>query len=214
MFRSTISTPTAARAVGAFAVGVTVSSDGVVVFSFGPAPIDFLSNASALCGKDAILDTNVARMAGASFAMGSPAALAALKAKLGDGALTAEREGNPSLSPEATAWLAGGERGVSSNTIFEHLTGVDATRGWGRGSPRDPGDFRRCRLLLERVPELVPLFPRMVEVSPVWAALVAGWDSLCATMDAECPSWRSGRGGAAPKTYEIMRAIRKEAGDA
>ena len=67
-----------------------MSSDGVVVFSFGPAPIDFLSSASALCGKDAILDTDVARMAGASLAMGSPAALAAMKAKLEDGALAAD----------------------------------------------------------------------------------------------------------------------------
>ena len=108
-----------------------MSSDGVVVFSFGPAPINFLSNASALCGKDAILDTSAARMAGASFAMGSPAALAALKAKLEDGALAAERAANPGLSPEATAWLACGERGVSSNTIFEHLTGISAVGEWG-----------------------------------------------------------------------------------
>lgn len=190
-----------------------MSSDGVVVFSFGPAPIDFLSSASALCGKDAILDTDVARMAGASFAVGSPAALAVLKAKLEDGALAAERAANPVLSPEATAWLAGGERGVSSNTIFEHLTGISAVGEWGGSYPRDPDDFRRCRLLLERVPELVPLLPRMAEVSPVWAALVAGWDSLCATMDAECPNWRSGR-GSAPKTYKMMQKIIKEAGDA
>lgn len=191
-----------------------MNSDGVVVFSFGPAPIDFLSNASALCGKDAILDTIAARMAGASFAIGSPAALAALKAKLEDGALAAARTANPGLSPEATAWLACGERGVSSDTIFEHLTGISDVGEWGGSHPCDPGDFRCCRLLLERVPELVPLFPRMAEVSPAWAALVAGWDSLCATMDAECPYWRTGRGGSAPKTYEMMRAILKEAGDA
>lgn len=190
-----------------------MSSDGVVVFSFGPAPINFLSNASALCGKDAILDTGVARMAGASFAVGSPAALAVLKAKLEDGALAAERAANPGLSPEATAWLACGERGVSSNTIFEHLTGISAVGEWGGSHPRDPSDFGRCRLLLERVPELVPLLPRMAEVSPVWAALVAGWDSLCATMDAECPNWRSGRGSAL-KTYKMMQKIIKEAGDA
>lgn len=190
-----------------------MSSDGVVVFSFGPASINFLSSASALCGKDAILDTSVARMAGASFAVGSPAALAALKAKLEDGALAAERAANPGLSPEATAWLACGDRGISSNTIFEHLTGISAVGEWGGGYPHDPGDFRRCRLLLERVPDLVPLLPRMAEVSPVWAALVAGWDSLCATMDAECPNWRSGRGSAL-KTYKMMQKIIKEAGDA
>jgi hypothetical protein len=27
-------------------------------------------------------------------------------------------------------------------------------------------------------------------------------------------NWRAGRGGSAPKTYAMMRAIRKEAGDA
>lgn len=149
-----------------------------------------------------------------AVAGGHPAALAELRARLAAGALQFERAANPGLSPDAAAWLADGERGVSSNTMFEYLTGVKATRGWGRSHPHDPGDFRRCRLLLERVPDLVPLLPRMAEVSPVWAALVAGWDSLCATMDAECPHWRTGRGGSAPKTYEMMRAIRKEAGDA
>ena len=176
--------------------------------------VDMFSKVANVCGKDAVMDTDVARMAGANFAGGHPAALAELRARLAAGALQFERAANPVLSPDAAAWLASGERGVSSNTMFEYLTGVKATRGWGRSHPHDPGDFRRCRLLLERVPELVPLLPRMAEVSPVWAALVAGWDSLCATMDAECPYWRTGRGGSAPKTYEMMRAIRKEAGDA
>ena len=191
-----------------------MNSKGVVFLGFGPMDVDMFSKVAKVCGKDTVMDTDVARMAGANFAGGHPAALAELRARLAAGALQFERAANPGLSPDAAAWLADGERGISSNTMFEYLTGVKATRGWGRSHPRDPGDFRRCRLLLERVPDLVPLLPRMAEVSPVWAALVAGWDSLCATMDAECPYWRTGRGGSAPKTYEMMRAIRKEAGDA
>lgn len=181
---------------------------------FGPMGVDVFNKVAKVCGKDAVMDTDVARMAGANFAGGHPAALAELRARLAAGALQFERAASPGLSPEAAAWLASGERGISSNTMFEYLTGVKATRGWGRSHPRDPGDFRRCRLLLECVPDLVPLLPRMAEVSPVWAALVARWDELCSTMDAECPYWRTGRGGSAPKTYEMMRAIRKEAGDA
>lgn len=176
--------------------------------------VDTFSKVANVCGKDAVMDTDVARMAGANFAGGHPAALAELRARLAAGALQFERAANPGLSPEAAAWLAGGERGVSSNTIFEHLTGISAVGKWGGGYPHDPDDFRRCRLLLERVPELVPLLPRMAEVSPVWAALVAGWDILCATMDAESPNWRAGRGGSAPKTYAMMKKIIKEAGDA
>lgn len=191
-----------------------MSSKGLVFLGFGPMGVDMFNKVANVCGKDAVMDTDVARMAGANFAGGHPAALAELRARLEAGALQSERAANPGLSPEATAWLADGERGVSSNTMFEYLTGISAVGKWGGSHPRDPGDFRRCRLLLERVPELVPLLPRMAEVSPVWAALVAGWDSLCATMDAECPYWRTGRGGSAPKTYEMMRAIRKEAGDA
>ncbi len=105
-------------------------------------------------------------------------------------------------------WLAHGERGVSSDTIFRHLTGIETHRyGWD-DEPSDPDDLYRCRLLLKQCPELQPLFSLMADVSPVWAKLVVEWNSLCALMDSEAPIWRSpeNRKGA-PKTYAKMKEL-------
>ena len=113
------------------------------------------------------------------------------------------------LSPEAVEWLANGQRGISSNAIFTHLTGVDAMGRWtfpGSNHPSDPDDLHRCRLLLERCPELRAELPRMATRSKVWARLVAEWDALCAMLDEEAPEWRQGR-GSAPRTYARMNEI-------
>jgi hypothetical protein len=84
-------------------------------------------------------------------------------------------------------WLAFGERGVSSNTIVQTLTGIPAaTDGW-LDHPMDPGDFRRCELLLRQVPTLRPLMPAMGARSRQWAALVAHWDELVQLCEADLP---------------------------
>jgi len=103
-------------------------------------------------------------------------------------------------------WLASGERGISSNTIVEHLTGIPATRGRWQGYPHDPDDLWRCRKLLREVPLLAPLLPNMATASKEWAALVPCWQELCAMMDAEAPNWPE-HGSRAMKTYHRMRAL-------
>lgn len=104
-------------------------------------------------------------------------------------------------------WLANGERGVSSNTIVTHLTGIDAMGNWPcKSHPLDPDDLHRCRLLLERCPELLERFPMMGTLSPIWKRLVEEWGALCVMLDEEAPEWRKGR-GSAPKTYERMKAL-------
>jgi hypothetical protein len=104
-------------------------------------------------------------------------------------------------------WLASGERGESSNTMVTHLTGIKAHGRYGRNTePSDPDDLNRCRKLLEQVPELLPLLPKMATCSGPWAQLVAHWQELCDTMDAEAPRWRDGD-GAAPKTYKRMKDL-------
>ena len=103
----------------------------------------------------------------------------------------------------AIAWLRNGERGSSSEVIFEHLTGIPI-RGWGwKFPPADPSDLERCRRLLDAVPEFSARLPEMAQVSPQWAALVVNWDELCALMDEEAPS------GQCPRTYERMIRLRK-----
>ena len=109
------------------------------------------------------------------------------------------------LTPAMTEWLAHGRRGCSSNTIFQHLTGIKANSG-RIDYPLDPDDLARCRRLLSQCPEFVESFQRMAECSREWAALVPEWDALCSMMDVEAPNWES-HSASAPKTYARMKQL-------
>lgn len=184
------------------------TTKNTVILAYGPQPVSFFTDASKIAGKESVLDPDVARMAGATFAVGSPAELAALRQRLEAGSMAHERAANPGLSEAATKWLASGERGISSNFIFTRLTGIDAMGGWHaeRGChPHDPADFRRCHLLLEQVPELYFQFDKMAEAGPVWAALRSAWGDILNALDEESPGWREGQGRAAPNAYAIIK---------
>lgn len=179
---------------------------GIVVFAYGPQPLDFLGKASKMSGDGAVLDQDVARMAGASFAIGQPELFAELHKRLETGALIAQKQETPTLSMAATSWLANGRRGTSSNTMFSVLTGVDALSGSEGSYPHDPDDLDRCLALLHDVPELRPRLPLMAKASPAWAALVANWDQIEALhLDEVGLNWTKAR--SAPKTYKLMRVI-------
>lgn len=182
--------------------------DGVVVLAFQPQPLDFISKAAKLCGPDAVMDPDVARMAGANLAAGTPAVLAALRTRLEAGAIAASEKETRGLALPAGAveWLAAGERGTSSNTMFAVLTGIEAARDGHRGHPRDSADLRRCRLLLEAVPALAERLALMRNESPEWAALAAAWEEICRVMDDETPDWRDPNcNGVASRTYELIK---------
>ncbi|OGB61449.1 MAG: hypothetical protein A2Y94_13805 [Caldithrix sp. RBG_13_44_9] len=111
------------------------------------------------------------------------------------------------ISKAANDWLLNGERGISSEAIFSHLTGINILGGrWFSDHPSDPSDFRRCQLLLEAVPEFKIRFPEMATRSKVWEFLVQKWDEILISLEEELPSWRLG-GGSAHKTYELMKNI-------
>lgn len=185
---------------------MTTQTHGTVVLGFGPQEMDWLSKACKVTGKDAVLDPDVARMAGANLAAGTPESLGALRKRLEAGALQAQTQATPGMSEAATHWLAHGERGVSSDTIFSHLTGIDVLNGWRKDHPYDTSDFRRCRLLLEQVPELADSLAKMRSLSDAWRGLVDNWADICAAMDWEMPDWRnSERGCSAPKTYQLIK---------
>lgn len=186
------------------------TAEGVVALHFGPASIDWIGKASKLCGRDAVMSPDVARMAGANLAAGTPAALDALRAKLAAGSIEAERTQTRGLGlpTGAAEWLGAGERGISSETIFSHLTGLDVLRNHRGGHPHDPDDWRCCELLLEAVPALRESFARMREQGAVWSALVDRWADIRATMDAECPGWRDPASHwVASQTYDLMKNI-------
>jgi len=81
------------------------------------------------------------------------------------------------ISESVNNWLETGERGTSSETIVEVMTGLNLT-GCNRSHPLDPADFRRCVLLLAQVPEFKPRMHEMSAESPLWAALVERWEEF------------------------------------
>ena len=101
-------------------------------------------------------------------------------------------------------WLAGGERGISSETIVSHIWKLPKSR-WGYSHPHDPDDLKRCLLLLDASPETRARFDEMRDVSPEWAALVDRWSGIKALFMAEtCGiTWPNRKN--AVNTYEAMK---------
>jgi hypothetical protein len=111
-----------------------------------------------------------------------------------------------------TLWLLNGERGLSTEAMVRHITGAPLPPGispcvlW---HPRDPDDLRRCRLLVEQVPQIAEGLDHMRTASPTWALIVDHWADLCRVMDEEAPNWRQlGCREKAPRTYRALVQIR------
>ena len=118
------------------------------------------------------------------------------------------------ISKAAQQWLETGERGISSEAIFSHLTGLNISGRWGSLSdtPSDPADLRRCMLLLDAVPEFAKQFNRMKTRSEPWRWLVENWDMLTEMFISEAgEKWKSQNTvWSAPKTLELMRTLRRQ----
>ena len=115
------------------------------------------------------------------------------------------------LRPAVLEWHAFGEPGLSSKAIAEHLTGVPIAKG-RRDYPHDPGDFRRCEVLLRHIPILRLTFHEMTTASPQWAALVPRWDEIADLIESEVPGIFDGSapfGATAPRAYALMKEIVK-----
>lgn len=183
----------------------TVTERGGCRIISGEVPISAFVMLTQKMSKSAVMDTDLARMLNAKFVIGEQADITRLQFDLNilDQARAQVAAEVEQLSPAAAEWWAIGKHGMSSEAMFYRFTGVGKQ---SKSAPSDPDDFKRCRLLLEQVPEFIPLLPNMAVVSTVWAALVAHWDDLVTLMDSEVPDWREGRGNA-PKTYQLMKSI-------
>lgn len=114
-------------------------------------------------------------------------------------------------------WLATGNRGISSEMIATHLTGVPILPNrWSKrydNHPHDPSDFRRCEILLRAVPEAREHLNAVGEISPIWRSLVEHWDELVALCEEDVPGifehWPHGE--MATKTYRRMKELITEA---
>ena len=83
-------------------------------------------------------------------------------------------------------WLKEGERGISSETMFQEISGrkIRFRQRPYQGHPSDPDDFKRCYLLLKALPEWKTQLDKMRTVSEVWNKLVDNWDKLTEMFEA------------------------------
>lgn len=87
----------------------------------------------------------------------------------------------PTVNPQLNAvqkaywWLANGERGMSSETMWHCFMDED---GFEINFPYDPDDFKRCYKLLETVPEWKNDLHKLRKLSATWSNLVDNWDKL------------------------------------
>lgn len=159
-------------------------TEGFVVLHYGALAITDLAKVQKLLPKNAVIDNNLARMAGANWALGAPAPIAALQERLTADAMERVARAHPHLSPDACRWLAVGKQGISSSALFQHLTCGDPITD--RSTPRDLDDFGRCKRMFEEVPELRQrLSAAAPNLPPVWGRLAAIWSELESTLDAE-----------------------------
>lgn len=113
-------------------------------------------------------------------------------------------------------WIGRGERGLSSESMVEHLYGLPLRDGvWRRHGldyPSDPADLRRCLLLLQASPETRARLPEMATASRVWKRLVDRWSELERLFLEEAgPNGLHGLHWSAPRTYAAMRQAIEQA---
>ena len=109
-------------------------------------------------------------------------------------------------------WLLLGERGISSNTICYVLSGTNDFQlegfeeelRWLGSPPKDPSDFRRCRELLEIIPEWKSRLKEVSYVFPAWKSYAENWDKMEELYQEEC----NNKSGLAPKLYDFMKSLR------
>lgn len=111
--------------------------------------------------------------------------------------------------PGLIDWLAHGRRGLSSNSMVKHLTGIPTEKTGARwdgelSHPYDPDDLDRCLALLDQVPTLRPLLKSMRTASKQWAALIDNWEEIEQSHLAEVGlGWT--KGNRAQKTCQLMQ---------
>jgi hypothetical protein len=184
----------------------TIEHRGGCVLIAGAVPAGDFAHLTRMAPAGSVLCADVARMGGVTFAMGLREDLEELREALSAGALSTTQQRHAGLPQSQIKWLASGRRGISSNTMFSVLSGVDALRGYPASYPCDPDDFDRCLALLDQCPELQPSLSNMAEVSPQWAVLVDRWDEIEAShLDEVGLGWTKAR--SAPRTYALMQDI-------
>lgn len=98
-------------------------------------------------------------------------------------------------------WRNRGEHGTSSETIYSAFTGTGRYALRFPAVPRDPDDFRRCKQLLDLLPEWRANLGKVSARYPFFAPMIEKWDEIERLYLEEIES------GLAPKCYAFMRPL-------
>ncbi len=120
------------------------------------------------------------------------------------GELALKAAASASIAERARDWISNGEVGISSKTIWCALTGAPGPPQ-DACYPFDPDDFRRCRRLLEIIPEWRTQLHVVTERFPWFKPFEDRWEEFDKLYEAEAKS------GRAPKLYDAMKVACKEA---
>lgn len=172
----------------------------------GPIPARLLNACSTLF-PDGFVSPRLARLSGATVAVGTEAGIERLCDFYRPLYLERMRRFSEAhgLPDSAAKWLSSDDVGSSALALFFHLTGIEPPGYSDQAAhPYDLADFRRCRLVIEALPGYEPDFQKMASVSEEWASLVSDWSLICSSMDHEVPDWRDGLSDA-PDTGKLLR---------
>ncbi|WP_321935392.1 hypothetical protein [Paraburkholderia sp. J8-2] len=185
-------------------IGFTVRYIGGCRIVYGGVPISDVEMLAQGFSDKAVMSMDLCDLLGATFVIGEPDAIAALRSQdnlpiAAKRRAEASEASNLGLHEEVSNWLLKGERGASSNAICKAMFGLPSTAA--PRHPRDPDELRRCLLFLDaaRTHDRIEV---MREVSPEWARLVARWGEITTLFNEECAA-----GPLAPRTYALMQEI-------
>ena len=82
---------------------------------------------------------------------------------------------NKEVKERAMWWIANGEHGMSSETMWNCFM---KNKAFPINHPYDPDDFSRCYKLLEAIPEWKTELHKLKQLSGEWSSLVDNWDKL------------------------------------
>lgn len=191
---------------GGLPPGFTIKNICACRIVCGSVPMSEVAMLTHGFSKKALMDIDLANRIGATFVIGEPDDLEALRQM--DLPVSDERRSESHAAAEnglekVAAWLANGERGSSSNAMCKRIFGIPESAG--KSHPYDPADLRRCLLFLDAT-DAHDKVSFMLDVSEEWGRLVPRWDELVALFKKEYA-----KGKSAPRTYALMKEILKGA---
>lgn len=166
--------------------GFTVTRIGGCRIVHGSVPVNEFAMLTHGFSKKAVVAVDIANFIGATFVIGEPDDIEALrKAELPPSSKRAlEAEGALLRGvPKAVAdWMCTGERGMSSEALCKHLFGVPSDAG--NEYPVDYDDLQRCLKFMDAT-QAHGRIGEMAAVSPAWQRLAARWPEIVALWQME-----------------------------